>query len=162
MNTPDPYVDQTRGLTKTFKGVQALKGLDLKVPKHSIFGFLGPNGAGKSTTIKLLLGLTRPTAGSATSSARISCATAWPSAQRVGYLAQDPRYYDHMTARETLRFTARFFYTGPRDADRRAHRARRSTWSGWPTKPTGRSRASRAASASGSASRRRRSTIPTC
>ena len=54
------------GLTKTFKGVNALKSLDLTVRKNSIFGFLGPNGAGKTTTIKLLLGLARPTDGSAT------------------------------------------------------------------------------------------------
>ena len=64
--TLQPYVIDTRGLTKRFKGVTALQQLDLQVPTHSIFGFLGPNGAGKSTTIKLLLGLTKPTSGSAT------------------------------------------------------------------------------------------------
>ena len=55
----------TRGLSKAYGSVVALHGLDLRVPKGSIFGFLGPNGAGKTTTIKLLLGLTRPTSGSA-------------------------------------------------------------------------------------------------
>src|SRR5438128_888576 len=56
MTAPDQYVIDTHGLTKAYAGVAVLKELNLKVPKHSIFGFLGPNGAGKSTTIKLLLG----------------------------------------------------------------------------------------------------------
>jgi ABC-2 type transport system ATP-binding protein len=55
----------TDGLTKHFGSVVALEGLDLTVEQGEIFGFLGPNGAGKSTTIRLLLGLLRPTAGSA-------------------------------------------------------------------------------------------------
>ena len=63
MNTSNGNVIQTQGLSKAYKGVQALDGLNLEVPKNSIYGFLGPNGAGKSTTIKMLLGLARPTAG---------------------------------------------------------------------------------------------------
>ena len=80
MSQAETMVIQTHDLSKEYAGVRALDGLNLNVPKHSIFGFLGPNGAGKSTTIKLLLGLIQPTGGSAPSSARISCATAWPSA----------------------------------------------------------------------------------
>jgi len=60
-----PYVIETHELSKTYKNAQALKSLDLKVHQNSIFGFLGPNGAGKKTTIKLMLGLIRPSAGSA-------------------------------------------------------------------------------------------------
>ena len=56
----------TRGLTKRFGDVLALDGLDLAVPAGSVFGLLGPNGAGKTTTLRLLTGLARPTAGSAT------------------------------------------------------------------------------------------------
>jgi len=63
MNTTE-FVIKTQGLSKDYQGVQALKSLDLKVPKNSIFGFLGPNGDWKTTSIKLLLGLTRPTSGS--------------------------------------------------------------------------------------------------
>src|SRR5215218_10051528 len=114
MNNSDDLVITTRVLTKTYKGVNALQELDLQVPRHSIFGFLGPNGAGKSTAIKLLLGLTRPTAGSATIFGLDSVKDSLAIRERVGYLAQDPRYYDHLTARETLRFAARFFYTGPK------------------------------------------------
>ena len=112
----NPLVIDTRGLTKTFKGVNALQSLDLKVPKNSIFGFLGPNGAGKTTTIKLLLGLSRPTGGSATVFGLDSVKDSTEIRRRVGYLAQDPRYYEDMTARETLRYTARFFYKGSKQA----------------------------------------------
>lgn len=113
MQTDSNLVIQTFGLTKIYKGANALQNLDLQVPKNSICGFLGPNGAGKSTTIKLLLGLTRPTDGRAEVFGMDSARESVSIRQRVGYLAQDPRYYDHMTARETLRFTARFFYSGP-------------------------------------------------
>ena len=116
MSAAHDLVISTQGLSKTYNGVAALQDLNLHVPRHAIFGFLGPNGAGKSTTIKLLLGLTQPTAGSATIFGRDSGHDSVAIRERVGYLAQDPRYYDHMTARETLRFAARFFYHGPRDA----------------------------------------------
>lgn len=109
-------VIDTTDLTKTFKGVNALQSLSLKVPKNSIFGFLGPNGAGKTTTIKLLLGLSRPTSGSACIFGMDSVRESTEIRKRVGYLAQDPRYYEGMTARETLRYTARFFYDGPKAA----------------------------------------------
>jgi len=111
-----PAVISTQGLVKSYRGVQALKGIDLTVPEHSIFGFLGPNGAGKTTAIKLLLGLARPTGGSATVFGLDIAGRSRAIRRRVGYLAQDPRFYDRMTARQTLRFSARFFYTGPRDA----------------------------------------------
>lgn len=104
----------TRGLAKTYQGVQALKPLDLQVRQNSICGFLGPNGAGKTTTIKLLLGLARPTGGSGQVFGLDIEKENDEIRRRVGYLAQDPRFYEYMTARETLRFTARFFYKGPR------------------------------------------------
>ncbi len=113
MNSPNSVVIETRGLSKAYKGVRALEGLNLRVKQNSIFGFLGPNGAGKTTTIKLLLGLARPTRGSATVFGLDAAQESVAIRKRVGYLAQDPRYYEHMTARETLRFTARFFYAGP-------------------------------------------------
>jgi ABC-2 type transport system ATP-binding protein len=113
METNTTLVIETHGLGKAYKNVQALKSLDLKVPQHSIFGFLGPNGAGKTTTIKLLLGLARPTGGSGSV---FGCDIQRQSVEirrRVGYLAQDPRYYESMTARETLRFTLGFFFKRP-------------------------------------------------
>ncbi len=104
------------GLTKVYGRVTALKDLDLEVKKNSIFGFLGPNGAGKTTAMKLLLGLSSPTSGSGTVFGKDIVTDNFGIRRRVGYLAQDPRYYDHMTARETLRFAARFFYSGPESA----------------------------------------------
>jgi len=109
-------VISTQGLTKSFKGVNALQSLSLTVPKNSIFGFLGPNGAGKTTTIKLLLGLSRPTTGSATVFGLDIVKDSPKIRQRTGYLAQDPRYYEHMTARQTLSFAASFFFSGPKSA----------------------------------------------
>jgi ABC-2 type transport system ATP-binding protein len=111
-----PAVIETRGLTKTYGRVAALKALDLSVSGGSIFGFLGPNGAGKSTAIKLLLGLARPTSGSASVFGNDIVSENFQIRKRVGYLAQSPRYYGHMTARETLRFVTRFFYSGPEPA----------------------------------------------
>ena len=56
---------ETRGLTKRFGKRRALNGIDLSIPPGQVFGYLGPNGAGKTTTIRLLAGLLRPTAGTA-------------------------------------------------------------------------------------------------
>jgi len=109
-------VIRTQGLSKTYDGVQALHALTFEVPPKSIFAFLGPNGAGKTTTIKLLLGLIRPTAGSATVFGKDIVDDSVDIRARVGYLPQDARYYEHMTARETLQFAAGFFYKGPKAA----------------------------------------------
>jgi ABC-2 type transport system ATP-binding protein len=114
INTSD-LVIETHELSKAYKNVQALKSLDLKVPQHSIFGFLGPNGAGKTTTIKLLLGLSRPTSGTGSIFGRDIQSQSVEIRQRVGYLAQDPRYYESMTARDILRFTLGFFFKGPKN-----------------------------------------------
>jgi ABC-2 type transport system ATP-binding protein len=115
MNANREWVINTKALSKTYKNVQALKSLDLKVPRNSIFGFLGPNGAGKTTTIKLLLGLARPTAGSGMVFGKDILTNSVEVRRRIGYLAQNPSYYKHMTARQTLEFRARFFYSGPKD-----------------------------------------------
>jgi len=95
------------GLTKHYKGVEALTDLTLDVPAGTIFGFLGPNGAGKSTTLKILAGLARPTAGRATLNG-IAVSAAGDHRRELGYLSQDPRFYGWMTGRETLRYVASF------------------------------------------------------
>jgi ABC-2 type transport system ATP-binding protein len=112
MNTND-FVICTEGLSKSFGEVHALKSLDLRVPQKSIFAFLGPNGAGKTTTIKLLLGLLKPTSGSGQILGMDIVRDSVDIRARIGYLPQDTRFYDHMTARQTLEYTARFFYAGP-------------------------------------------------
>ena len=98
---------ETRALTKHFGGILALDRLDLVVPQGSIFGLLGPNGAGKTTTIRILTGLARPTAGSA-SVVGIAVNLDQPELRRrLGYLDQDPRFYSWMKGRELLELVGR-------------------------------------------------------
>ncbi len=108
------FVVHTQDLSKSYEDTRVLKSLDLKVPENSIFGFLGPNGAGKTTTIKLLLGLIRPTEGGGAVFGKDIVRDSIEIRKRIGYLAQEPRFYEYMTARETLHFRAKFFYTGPK------------------------------------------------
>jgi ABC-2 type transport system ATP-binding protein len=111
-----PYVIETHALSKTYKNVHALQSLNLKVHQNSIFGFLGPNGAGKTTTIKLMLGLIRPTGGSAAVFGMDTVKQSVDIRARVGYLPQEPHFYEHMTARQTLRFVASCYFKGPKKA----------------------------------------------
>jgi ABC-2 type transport system ATP-binding protein len=99
-------------LCKQFTGkrmtkVDALKGLDLTITAGEVFGFLGPNGAGKSTTIKLLMGLLRPTSGTA----RIMGINAGQAESRrpVGYLPENPAFYDYLSAEEYISFVGSQF-----------------------------------------------------
>jgi ABC-2 type transport system ATP-binding protein len=104
--TTEPAIE-TRGLTKQFGTILALDRLDLVVPRGSIFGLLGPNGAGKTTTIRILTGLARPTAGSA-SVAGVKVGLDEPELRRrLGYLDQDPRFYSWMKGRELLELVGR-------------------------------------------------------
>jgi ABC-2 type transport system ATP-binding protein len=100
-------------LSKSFGEVHALKSLDLRVPQKSIFAFLGPNGAGKTTTIKLLLGLLKPTSGGGKILGKDILRDSVDIRASIGYLPQDTHFYEHMSARQTLEYTARFFYAGP-------------------------------------------------
>jgi ABC-2 type transport system ATP-binding protein len=121
MNAND-FVILTEGLSKSFGEVHALKSLDLRVPHKSIFAFLGPNGAGKTTTIKLLLGLLKPTSGSGEILGMDIVHSSVDIRARIGYLPQDTRFYEHMTARQTLEYTAKFFYAGPQtEIDKRVN-----------------------------------------
>jgi ABC-2 type transport system ATP-binding protein len=101
---------ETEGLTKRFGDMAAVDGIDLQVPEGSVFGFLGPNGSGKTTTIRVLMGLIAPSAGS------------WrllgqpmPDASRsvlpeVGSMIEGPAFYPWLTGRQNL---ARFDAAGP-------------------------------------------------
>ncbi len=113
MKLADTAVIQTNGLSKNYDGVSVLSGLNLKVPQNSIFGFLGPNGAGKTTTMKLLLGLIKPGSGQGIVFGHDIVHDSLAIRVRIGYMPQQPHFYPNMTARETVRFTARFFFKGP-------------------------------------------------
>jgi len=114
MSFNDTLVIETKGLEKSFGNVKVLQGVDLSVKQNSIFGFLGPNGAGKTTTMKILLGLIRPTGGSGSIFGRDIVQESVAIRERIGYLPQQPRFIEYMSARENLEFTAAFFYTGPK------------------------------------------------
>lgn len=101
------------GLAKTYGDVVALRSLDLEVPRNSIFGFLGPNGSGKTTAMRLLLGLAAPTGGSATVFGLDVVRESVAIRRRVGYLPQQPRFYDELTPRQTLRYARGFFPADP-------------------------------------------------
>jgi ABC-2 type transport system ATP-binding protein len=109
---PGPAIE-IEGLTKDYpvgfwltKKRRSLDNLTMRVETGEIFGFLGPNGAGKTTTIKLLIGLTFPTAGTA----RIlgKPITSVEMHRDIGYLPEQPYFYDYLTAQELLDYFARF------------------------------------------------------
>src|SRR4030065_469852 len=106
MNSND-LVISTEGLSKSFGKVHALKSLDLRVPQKSIFAFLGPNGAGKTTTIKLLLGLIKPTSGGGKILGMDIIHDSVAIRANIGYLPQDTHFYEHLTARLTVEYTAK-------------------------------------------------------
>ncbi len=99
--------------------VRALDGLSLTVEAGEIFGFLGGNGTGKTTAIKILMGLMRPTGGRARILGHDVADTAVRA--RIGYLPEQPYFYDYLTARELLEYCAELFGYGP--AARRARAA---------------------------------------
>lgn len=87
------------GVWKTYGDFAAVSGLSLGVPSQSVYGFLGPNGAGKSTTIRMLLGLQRPTRGAINLFGR---PLAISSLRRIGSLVESPSLYPHLTGIENL------------------------------------------------------------
>ena len=108
----DPAID-VRDLRKTYrtplrrKKVEALRGVTFTVERGQIFGFVGPNGAGKTTTIRTLMGLLRPTGGSAT-----ILGHAIPSRAarfKLGFLPESPYFYDYLTVGELLDLAGRLF-----------------------------------------------------
>jgi ABC-2 type transport system ATP-binding protein len=115
---------ETEGLTKDYlvgfwrpRPYRALDAMTLSVEPGEVFGFLGPNGAGKSTTLKLLMQLIFPTSGAA----RILGSPVGDVAvrKRIGFLAENPYYYDYLTAEELLTYFARLFGYASADAKTR-------------------------------------------
>jgi ABC-2 type transport system ATP-binding protein len=98
---------ETFGLKRTFGTFTAVDGINLAVPKGSLYGFLGPNGAGKSTTIKCLTGLLRPTSGTTRILGMDPAADPIGVKRRVGVVPEDLALFDRLTAGETLTFVGR-------------------------------------------------------
>jgi len=108
MNAPAsaPAVE-FHSLRKSFGRTEVLQGVTTEVPTNSVFGFLGPNGAGKSTTMKILMGLLRPTSGSARVLGLDVESQSLEVRRRVGYLPQSPAYPNHLTVAGVLGLAAR-------------------------------------------------------
>ena len=102
----DPVIE-SRGLRKVYGATTAVHDLTLTVGRGEVFGFLGPNGAGKTTSMKMLLGLVRPTAGEArVLGARVGDVAA---RARLGFLPEHCRFHDWLTGREFLSFHGRLY-----------------------------------------------------
>jgi ABC-2 type transport system ATP-binding protein len=104
-------VIETKGLSRRFGKVHAVDGLDLSVPRGSVFGFIGRNGAGKTTTVRMLLGLLPMTAGAATVLGLDSRKESFDIKRRVGYVPEVHHFYKWMTVGELTRFTSSFYPT---------------------------------------------------
>ena len=95
---------ETRGLCKQYGQAMRVKQLNLSVPEGAVYGFLGPNGAGKSTTLKMVLGLAKPTAGEITVFGKqVNPHNRIAILKQVGSLIESPSYYGHLTGEENLR-----------------------------------------------------------
>ena len=95
---------ETHDLCKQYGNALRVAHLDLDVPEGSVYGFLGPNGAGKSTTLKMILGLVRPTAGDIrVLGKKMDGGSRLAVLRQVGSLIESPSYYGHLTGEENLR-----------------------------------------------------------
>lgn len=97
---------ETEELTKKYGSFTAVDKLNLRIEKGEAFGFLGPNGAGKTTTILMLLGLTEPTSGSARVFGYNSTREPLKVKRIVGYMPEKIGFYEDLTARQNLKYTA--------------------------------------------------------
>lgn len=100
---------QTRGLSKHFGSIRALRGLDLEIERGTRTAILGPNGSGKSTLLRLCVGLIRPTFGEVT----IDSKPPRQSRSVIGYLGHESYLYPHLTVRENVEMYASLFSVGP-------------------------------------------------
>ena len=116
-------VIETEALTKAFGPKVAVNALSLRVEAGEVMGFLGPNGSGKTTTIRLLMGLLRPTAGSARILGRDCHADGLALKRVVGYLPDEPFLYPYLSGREVLELVAGLHGMTGAEARRRAERA---------------------------------------
>ncbi|WP_404400496.1 ABC transporter ATP-binding protein [Pelagibacterium halotolerans] len=116
-------VIEARGLIKTYKGNNVVNGIDLTVEQREVLGLLGPNGAGKTTTILMLMGLTEASAGSVRVLGKDPLREPLAVKRAVGYLPDAVGFYDTLTARENLAFSARLAGFANADAAGRIERA---------------------------------------
>lgn len=115
----------TTSLSKKYQGKKVVSELDLSVPGGSIYGFLGPNGAGKSTTMKMILGLTKPTEGTITVLGKtVNQKNRLSLLKNTGSLIESPAYYGHLSGRENLNLVASLKQVGTKQIDDVLHLVR--------------------------------------
>jgi len=114
------HIIELEGLTKQYGTLTAVNNLDLTINKGEIYGLLGPNGAGKSTTIRMMLGLTEPSAGTVKVCGIDSTVNPIEVKRRVGYLPDNVGFYDNRTGLENLLFIARLNRATDAEAHARA------------------------------------------
>jgi ABC-2 type transport system ATP-binding protein len=115
---------RTAGLRKTFRKQRAVDGIDLAVPRGSVFGFLGPNGSGKTTTIRMLLGLSSATGGEIEVLGEPMPSSLHSVLPRVGALVEGPAFYPYLSGRANLhRFDAADIRSDPRSRTTRVDAA---------------------------------------
>ena len=112
-------VIEAQGLTKRYGRIAAVDGVSFTVGRGEIFGLLGPNGAGKTTTILMMLGLTEVTEGTISVLGHNPAREPLQVKRVVGYLPDTVGFYDHMTARDNLRYTAALIGIEPGLRDKR-------------------------------------------
>ena len=103
----DNVIIKTENLTKAYGNFIAVDKLNLQISEGEIFGFLGPNGAGKTTTILMLMGLTEPSSGTAQVCGYNPSREPVRVKKFVGYLPEKVGFYEDLTARQNLEYTAR-------------------------------------------------------
>jgi ABC-2 type transport system ATP-binding protein len=106
-----PAVVTLRALVKRYRQLEALRGLDLTVEAGQVYGFLGRNGAGKSTALRIVMGITQPTAGTVQLFGQTVRGEDPAVRRRIGYVAQEQNFYGWMTPARLGRFVAGFFPT---------------------------------------------------
>jgi ABC-2 type transport system ATP-binding protein len=116
MSTP---IIKAEKLHKRYGKTIAVSGVDLAINEGEVFGLLGPNGSGKTTTILMLLGLTEPTSGTVTVAGCDPLRQPLEVKRRAGYLPDMVGFYDNMTARENLAYSARLMGIPREEADKR-------------------------------------------
>ncbi|MBC7340011.1 MAG: ABC transporter ATP-binding protein [Firmicutes bacterium] len=115
----DRVIVTMRGLTKRYGELVAVDHLDLDIYEGEVFGLLGPNGAGKTTTILMLLGLTEPSEGTVRVAGHDPTREPLAVKRLAGYLPDNVGFYEDMTGRENLRYTARLNRLPPAPAEER-------------------------------------------
>ena len=110
------------GVSKRYGRFQAVRELDLTVPRGKIFGFLGPNGAGKTTTIRMIAGVLLPTAGRIVIGGDDLAEASQSAKSRIGYIPDRPYVYEKLTGREFLQFVAGLWEKHGEGSEERADR----------------------------------------